>query len=464
MKFKSILFVGIFIQAMLWSAALTGQTVDDVLKILTEKGVLKASDVDSLRAEAALARQNVLPQNQLIISMEYRPRAEMRHGYQQLPADTSVAAFFTGQRTRLSLGYEYSNKLSIAFSMQDLRIWGNRDPKGTEGTVQVFEAWAEPSITPEWSVRVGRQRLSYDNQRLFSENNWRMGGAVHDAAVLKYEGSKLTVHLAGAFNQTSEQLTGTDYRPTTFSNYKSLLMNYIQYRPSDKITLTVINAADGWQDNLNPEKIHQRLTSGGRVDFKSGTLGAGVGGWYQYGHNPKGKEIAAWYLNPELRYSADPIHLRAGAELFSGNKPEATATDRSFTPLYGSGHAFNGAMDMFTRFPADVGGAGLINPYLILQWNISKTFSIRSDFHGFSLQNRYIKSEDPDARWLGVETDCIVNYKPNNYTSLELGMCAASVTETFELIKSSQPGSHNTTPYFVYFALTIKPTLLKMKW
>jgi len=464
MKFKRILSLGLFFQAMLWSSCLVGQTTDELMKLLTEKGLLKVAEADSLRADAALARQNTLPQNQFILTMEYRPRAEMRHGYQQLPADTAVAAFFTGQRTRLSMGYEFSNKLVIAFSVQDLRIWGSHDPKGTEGTVQVFEAWAEPRITPEWSVRVGRQRLSYDNQRLFSENNWRIGGAVHDAAVVKYEGSQLTVHLAGAFNQTSDPLSGTDYRPTGFSNYKSLLMNYIQYRASGTVTLTAINAADGWQDNINPEKIHQRITSGGRVDYKSGRLGGYMGAWYQYGHNPKGIKTSAWYMNPEISFTAEPFLIRAGAELFSGNEPDATTTDHAFTPLYGSGHAFNGAMDLITRFPSDVGGAGLINPYLFLQWMISKTLALRTDFHGFRLQHRYIKSAEADTRWLGFETDWIVQYKPNNFTSLELGVCAASVTETFELIKSAQAGSHERIPYFAYFALTIKPTVLKVKW
>ncbi|HAQ65600.1 MAG TPA: hypothetical protein DCR43_07100 [Bacteroidales bacterium] len=450
--------------AFFWVTGLKAQTTDDLLKLLTGKGVLTAEEADSLRAEAAIARQNGLPQNHFTLSMEYRPRTELRYGYQQLPADTSVAAFLVGQRTRLSLAYDYSNRLSLAFSMQDLRIWGSQNPKSMSGTVQVFEAWVEPRITPEWSVRVGRQKLSYDNQRLFAENNWRIGGNVHDAALLKYQGAKLVVHLAGAFNQSADNAFGTDFAPSGFTNYKSLVMNYIKYSVNDRLSLTAINVADGWQDETNVEKIHQRFTSGGRIEYLKGSFQAGAGAWYQYGHNTKGVDLAAWYVNPEVRYTLGDWQCRAGAELFSGNKPGETDTDKSFSPLYGSGHNFNGSLDLITKFPGDVGGAGLVNPYLNITWKVSKTFSVRTDVHGFWLQNDYVKNKVTYDRWIGVENDWLVNYKPNSYTGLDLGISYASVSETFEVIKEAQSGAHNRMPYFVYFALTIKPALLNSKW
>ncbi len=456
--------LNLLILTIMGITGLKAQTTDDLLKFLTEKGILKAEEADSLRAEAAISRQKALPLNHFTMSMEYRPRTELRYGYQQLPADTSVAAFLVGQRTRLSMAYDYSNQLSLAFSMQDLRIWGSQNPKSLNGTVQVFEAWVEPKITPEWSVRIGRQKLSYDNQRLFAENNWRIGGNAHDAALLKYQGTNLVIHLAGAFNQSGDKAFGTDFAPSGFTNYKSLVMNYIKYSFNDHYTITAINVADGWQDEKNVEKIHQRFTSGGRIEYQKGSFQAGAGAWYQYGHNTKGVDLAAWYLNPEARYTMGQWQCRAGAELFSGNKPGETDTDKSFSPLYGSGHRFNGSLDLITKFPGDVGGAGLINPYLNITWKASKAFSIRTDIHGFWLQNDYVKNEVTYDRWIGVENDWLVNYNPNSYTSLELGFSYATVSETFEVIKKAQAGAHNTMPCFTYFALTIKPTLLNSKW
>lgn len=464
MKINCYFTTVLLILSLLVSTGIKAQSTDELLRLLTEKGVISETDADSLRAEAALSRQKSMPQNNFTLSMEYRPRTELRHGYQQLPADTSVAAFFVGQRTRMTMTYEYSNRLNMAFAVQDLRIWGEQNPKGTEGTLQVFEAWVEPRITPEWSVKVGRQRLSYDNQRLFSENNWRIGGNVHDAAVVKYETEKLVIHLVGAFNQTSDNQFGTDYEPDGFTNYKSLVMNYIYYKPTDKFTLTAINAADGWQDQTNVEKIHQRFTSGGRVEYSLKNFRAGVGGWYQYGHNAKGIKLGAWYVNPELGLTLSQWSCRAGAELFSGNKPGETGTDHSFVPLYGSGHSFNGSLDLITKFPSDNGNAGLINPYMILTWSMAKSFSLSTNIHGFWLQDDYVAGGVTYDRSLGFENDWKAIWKPNNMLNCELGICYASMTETFEKIKKAQTGSHEAMPYFVYLALTVKPTLFKSKW
>ena len=113
---RKVLFLFVFFAPLILSA----QSVDDVLKILTEKKVITQEIADSMRAESAINRQNALPQNQLIIDMEYRPRAETRRGYQQLPADSSLPTFFIGQRTRLNINYEYSNQLSSRFSMQEI--------------------------------------------------------------------------------------------------------------------------------------------------------------------------------------------------------------------------------------------------------------------------------------------------------------------------------------------------------
>lgn len=449
---------------LLVTANLNGQTVDDLIKTLSNKGLLTPAEVDSLKQRAALSGSKKATPNQFALQVEYRPRTELRYGYQQLPADTSVPAFFTGQRTRLSVDYRFSELLKAAFSMQDLRIWGSANPKGTGGSVQVFEAWAEPRIAPRWWLKVGRQRLVYDNQRLFSENNWRIGGASHDAAVLKYESPRLSVHLAGAFNQTTDRLFGTDFSPSEFSNYKSLLVNYIQLRCSDKLVFTVINAADGWQDVVNPEKINQRLTTGGRVEFNSGRLRGNLGAWYQFGRNPKGKKLAAWYLNPEVRLGWRQVSIKAGAEVFSGNHPDETTTDHSFVPLYGSGHSFNGALDLITRFPNDVGGAGLVNPYFAVRLNLSPALSWSVTTHWFRLQNDWRKDGVSYNRDLGVEADMVVSYTPNSFTTFELGHSVASFTNTFVQIKAAPAGSDAVVPYFTYLCLIVKPTLLDVKW
>lgn len=457
---RKVLFLFVFFAPLILSA----QSVDDVLKILTEKKVITQEIADSMRAESAINRQNALPQNQLIIDMEYRPRAETRRGYQQLPADSSLPTFFIGQRTRLNINYEYSNQLSSRFSMQDLRIWGDSNPKGMQGSIQVFEAWVEPKLTQNLWIRIGRQKLVYDNERLFSENNWRIGGNAHDAMTLRWEPGKLKIHLFGAFNQTSEMLSGTNYAPTGYTNYKSLLALWVSYNLTDQLTISSMNVMDGNQAKEYAEKIHQRFTHGIRILQKTDSYSLSLTGYWQHGKNSKGVDLNAWYINPEGQIKYGQMNLKAGAECMSGTSTKTKTKDNGFSTLYGSGHAFNGYLDLFTKFPNDNANRGLLNPYAYITWQPSKKVEIMTSFHYFSTLEEVYKGTEIMDKSMGIENDWIINWKPNNFTKLELGICYADVTSTMEIVKGAQTGAADKTPWFIYTMLTIKPTLLKFKW
>ncbi len=457
---RKVLFLFILFTPLMLSA----QSVDDILKILTEKKVITQDIADSMRAESAINRQNTLPQNQLTIDMEYRPRAESRRGYQQLPSDTALPTFFVGQRTRLNINYEYSNQLTSRFSIQDLRIWGDSNPKGLQGTIQVFEAWVEPKIVKDLWVRIGRQKLAYDNERLFSENNWRIGGNAHDAMILRWEPGNLKLHLIGAFNQMGEMVSGTNNTPTSFTNYKSLLAIWASYNLTDKLTISTMNSMDGTQAKDYAEKIYQRFTNGLRIVQKSNDYTLSLTGYWQQGKNTKGTNLNAWYLNPEGQYKYAQFNFRAGAEVMSGTSTKTKTVDNSFSTLYGSGHAFNGYLDLLTKFPTDNANKGLLNPYAYITWQPSKKFEIMTTLHYFSTLEEVYKGTETMDKSLGIENDWIINWKPNSFTKLELGICYADVTSTMELVKGAQIDASDNTPWFIYTMLTIKPTLLKIKW
>src|SRR5690606_5417738 len=124
------------------------------------------------------------------VSLEFRPRTELRNGYRQLRTDTTGIAFYTSQRSRLYLTYQRPGFI-FHTSIQDVRIWGEDDPRSTAGTLQVFETYVEPSITERLSVRIGRQKIMYDNQRLFAQNNWRQNAGSHDAVRFVYKAPRL---------------------------------------------------------------------------------------------------------------------------------------------------------------------------------------------------------------------------------------------------------------------------------
>lgn len=456
MKKMYLLALGLLFSSVSWS-----QNTGDLLNFLIQEKVVSADKADSLKAR--FSRYKGVSEKKFSLDGEYRIRPEYRDGYAQLPNDTTAAAFVIGQRSRFNMKFTHTKRFTAYISLQDVRIWGQQDPRSsTPSTFHVFEAWAEPVLSPGLSVRIGRQRLIYDNQRLFSDNNWRTAAASHDAVVLKYDSKTLKTDFVAGFNQSSDRLRGTEYTPAGFSYHKLLLMHYLKTKLIGNLSLTLINAADGHQDLKNPEKIQMRYTDGGRLDYKAGKVYATLSGYYQWGKLNSDKTLSAWYLQPEVQWQAHPkVLLRLGSEVFSGTAMDTPADeDHSFVPLIGSGHSFNGSLDLITKFPSDIGGLGLLNPYLFVISELSKRFDLRTDVHYFRLMETYTLNDKDYDQALGVENDWLLTYKPNNYTRLEAGFSYAVTTETFEKIRKAQTDSHKLKPYFIYLSFSFKPELL----
>jgi hypothetical protein len=143
-------------------------------------------------------------QAQFTLSAEVRPRSEFRNGFKTLTDDSMEAAFFTEQRSRLYLDYLNEDyKFKLAF--QDIRIWGESPQifKEELGKTFISEAWGQYYVKSEFSVKAGRQIISYDNERLLGGLEWAQQGRRHDALLLMYEGleNKTKLHVGFAYNQ-----------------------------------------------------------------------------------------------------------------------------------------------------------------------------------------------------------------------------------------------------------------------
>lgn len=452
----------------------SAQSSDDILNLLIQKGVVKQADADSIRADFAIKQQEKPKDKTLTIDLQLRNRLEVRNGYASIPVENSAASVFVNQRSRISFNYQHNGLFNSVVSFQDVRVWGMHDPRGLDGTLQLFEGYVEPLITPSFSIRIGRQRIVYDNQRLFAENDWRVNASAHDAINFRYYKDKLNVELVAAFNQTNERIFGTDFTPAepsitpgsgtpsaSWTNYKALGVNYIKYDISPSFTATTIVASDAYEDTVNKEKMFWRFTYGGRLEYKKDNWYATASGYLQSGRNANGKTIEAWYIQPEIKYTQpDNFNIRLGAEILSGDDGTVGEKDHNFVPLYGVAHRFNGFMDLFTKFPNDVNNAGLVNPYLFLTKNINAKLEIGSYSHMFFTQRQFITSSgDKLTKYMGYEHDLLLTYKPNNYFNIEGGFCFALPTETMTAIKKS--GEAARVPTWFYIQCKFSPRLLK---
>lgn len=449
------------------------QTSDQVLNLMIKKGFITQADADSLKKEATIKPQETPKDKTLALDLEWRPRAEFQDGYGQLSNDTTTPAFFITQRTRLSLSYQVENKLNFQFSMQDIREWGAIDPRSWVGTVQVFEAFLEPFITKNFSVRIGRQRVMLDNQRLFSQNDWRPNAQAFDGVDLRWNAPNFSSNLFTAWYQTGRNPANNGYYPVNqngqpITNFKLLMVNYIKWRVNDNYTLSTINCIDGFQSAAKYSNLYVRGTVGGRAEYFNNSFYATVAGYYQFGKTQVATPaISAYYFQPEVKYIFNQkTTVRLGMEVMSGqNAADPITKVNSFVPLYGVAHRFNGYMDLYTSFPSDLNNAGLLNPYLFVIQPLTKTTSAGVYLHHFASQNNFVNANNEViSKNLGSEVDFIFNYFPNSAMNIEIGYSIYNPTASTVVIKKAALSSEHNFQTWAYIQFTYRPQLFKTKF
>src|SRR6187402_3530399 len=107
---------------------------------------------------------------ELDVNLQIRPRFEYRNGYKTLLPYGQKGTSQISQRSRLNFDYK-QDELKVKLTLQNTRTWGDVVPASTtdKNGIAVFEAWAQYNFTEKWSAKLGRQVLSYDNQRILGE-------------------------------------------------------------------------------------------------------------------------------------------------------------------------------------------------------------------------------------------------------------------------------------------------------
>ena len=169
-------------------------------------------------------------------NLQIRPRYEFRNGYKAPIPFGETPGQFISERTRLNLNFK-QDKFVTKLSMQNVRVWGDvqTTTKSDVNSIQLFEAWAQYNFNENWSARMGRQVISYDNQRIFGEIDWLQQGQSHDAALVTYKNKKNQLDLGLAYNANGETDLATNYT----LNYKA--MQYAWYHTElGKINMSLL--------------------------------------------------------------------------------------------------------------------------------------------------------------------------------------------------------------------------------
>ncbi|HVU94480.1 MAG TPA: alginate export family protein [Puia sp.] len=226
-------------------------------------------------------------QAQWSISGELRTRTEWRNGYGTLKPIGNSAALFTSQRSRLTIDYHW-DRVVFHSSAQDIRVWGQDAStiSAADGNkFGIHEAWAELAIIDKrdtattisrqqtgvryLAARIGRQEISYDDQRLLGGLDWLQQARRHDAIVLKLLAGGWQLDLGGAFNQNTDAVgyNGTVYTAANTPPYVKDSKGRLAVTPPAFIPF--VNPAGVSSANGAPAVSAPASTNGAYQDYKA---------------------------------------------------------------------------------------------------------------------------------------------------------------------------------------------------
>lgn len=429
---------------------------------------------------------------QLTVSGQVRTRSELRNGQGTPQVRDTASAFFTSQRTRINFGYSgYRFKLYTA--LQDVRVWGqdassiNRISTDPNDGFMVHEAWAELSlvdtgkVVKNFTLKIGRQELVYDDVRLLGNLDWLQQARRHDAAVLKFDHKGWIAHLGAAYNQNAERKSNTLYNgaPSGYAAstngmsvmYKSMEFLYVakklhfgnasillfkddfskyHFAAADTKKVTPIYDADAWS----------RYTLGGNL------VGTALRKWsfaasafYQGGNYRDGTDLNEYLLSFSTLYAVGrKTSIGPGVDVTSGNNgSDPTKKYQRFDPLYGTPHKFWGFMDYF--YVADgFGSNGLMDYYLKAKHKPKDNLTLSLDVHRFVLPSE-VMDESGTAldKGLGTELDFVFNYGLSKAINIEGGYSTMFSSSTMLSSKVKSIKTADAVSTWAYLMISIKP-------
>ncbi|GAA3556064.1 alginate export family protein [Snuella lapsa] len=401
-----------------------------------------------------------LAQAQFTLDGEFRPRTEYRNGYSSLIADDADAGFGISTRIRLNAGYEV-DAYTFYVSLQDIMVWGeNRQilPYDQNNSFAVFQAWADINLGEGFSTKLGRQVISYDDQRIFGGLDWAQQGRNHDAALLKYKKGSFLMDIGLAFNQDYSHPTGfvnagTAYNTTGFFSYKTMQYVYLK-QAWEHFSGSLLFLNNGFQkfeaDDITPDGINSLQTVGTHLDYKAGSLGIAANAFLQTGDVVK----SAYLLGLGLTYKASSkVGLGAGLEIISGNDV-STSKNEAFFPLYGTNHKFNGFMDYF-YVGNHANNVGLFDIHVSANFKLSDKSSLLVKALNFSSDRELASGE----KSLGTELDLVFSQAFKGY-ALKIGYSQMFAADGMYELKGITEDAAASGQSWAWAMLVVKPKFL----
>ena len=384
----------------------------------------------------------------LHISVQLLEHGETRNGglhTEEEESSTSIKSNFLTSRTRLKADYQKEG-LQANVTAQHNAIWGQKDG----GSISVYEAWAKFTTKNGLFAQIGRQALTYDDERIIGPNDWAMASQSHDVLRMGYEAHGHKAHAILAYNQNPENVNGGSFYKDGAQPYKTMQTLWYHYDVKNIPfggSLLFMNigmqGGDPTSAQAPPSTIYQQLW-GTYLSYKPEHWSANFSYYRQGGKSEDGIKIDAWMLNvgSTLNLTAQ-FTLSAGYDYLSGDHDFAVPpkgnmgltrhqTIKGFNSVYGSHHKFYGMMDFF-YVSTYVGGftPGLQNLYAGTNWKPMEKLSLTAKYHYLATAT-HLEGKDMT---LGHDIELEASYQPSKSIGLSAGFSYMTGTKTMEQLK-----------------------------
>ena len=409
--------------------------------LFSTAGAAQQSDAQQSVVQPPVAQQRV---DTFSVDFDMLTRGEVRKGGMPEKSSDDFAAFII-DRTLLGVNYKRPG-LTARITAQHSGTWGSNETNN----FNIYETWVQLKSKKGFFAKVGRQNLSYDDQRIFGADDWAMTAMSHDALKLGYEGHGHKVHVIGAFNQNVKNIEGGTFFTGGLQPYKALQTIWYHYDFTHvPLSASLLFSNIGMQGNVDgtigkDTCTYQQQIMGTYITFKPKRLNAEAAFYMQTGKDQYGLPMLAWMASAKTEYDLNKhLNLYVGYDYMSGdenyNVPPKGMIGmmqhkkiHGFSSLYGSHHKFYGAMDFF-YLTTYYGGLtpGLQNSYLGTKWKPFDKLTLNATYHYLTTAVDIRNA----SRSLGHELEVTASYRLLKEAELSAGYSFMRGTDTMKLLK-----------------------------
>ncbi len=348
-------------------------------------------------ALAVLAAPTIEP------SLQLRPRVEKTFVDDHIAGKDAAPGYRVTQRSRVGVKAK-DGGVSAKLSVQDVRMWaaeantlGDFSAEGVDFH-DAWLAWGKDA----WTLRVGRQEVALDGQRLIGSVNWTQQGRAFDGLRFLWDTDTFD------FTFFAARVPDGDTHDLFVAHGKIAV-------GSVKLSFPVILQMNNLvaKSERTAEDDTNRVTAGLRAASAEGKFK-----WRAEAYGQSGTDHFAYMAGVRAGYVASPsLSPTLWVDYLSGDGDHTDEETGTFDTLFATNHKFYGFQDRFLNLPVHTAGGGLIDLALKNNTKIGEG-KLHVAVHEFMLAQD--NAADLSGA-IGLEVDIIFTYPIAKALKLQIG-------------------------------------------